>query len=104
MSCCGSQRQAYAAQPPQRRLLHPAATPNAPATTPATPPHPPVPAATSVPLRTPARFQYRGSRALKLINPATGHHYDFAAPGAVLPADPADAAWLAAVPWLSRLP
>ena len=100
MSCCGSQRQAYAAQPPQRRLLHPAATPTAPATA----PQPSVPAATSVPLRTPARFQYRGSRALKLINPATGHHYDFAAPGAVLPADPADAAWLAAVPWLSRLP
>jgi hypothetical protein len=95
MSCCGSRRQAYAALPPQRRLLRtPAAHEGrAPAVAPplVTPPSPDV------------HFQYRGGSALKVQNPANGHRYEFAAPGAVVRADPADAAWLLSFPWLIRV-
>lgn len=95
MSCCGSQRQAYAAQPPQRRLLGTTASPAGSAGAGASPP------AASPSADT--RFQYRGGSALTVRNPANGHRYDFAAPGAVVRADAADAAWLAGFPWLSRV-
>lgn len=95
MSCCGSQRQAYAAQPPQRRLLNPASAPAAAA-----------PAVASAAGGTPpavACFQYRGSRALSVRNPANGHRYVFTGPGAVVRVDPADALWLTGFPWLDRV-
>lgn len=95
MSCCGSQRQAYAAQPPQRRLVHAAGAPVATA-----------PAVASAPGATPpagVRFQYRGSSALSVRNPANGHRYAFTEPGAVVRVDPADAVWLTGFPWLDRV-
>jgi|GEM_PF-1198205 len=95
MSCCGSQRQAYAAQPPQRRLLRPSPAPVGSIPAVAPPPGAPPPSD--------ARFQYRGGSALTVQNPANGHRYEFAAPGAVVRADPADAAWLVGFPWLIRV-
>ncbi len=95
MSCCGSQRQAYAAQPPQRRLLRTPAAHEGRA--PAVAPPLGAPASSDV------RFQYRGGSALNVQNPANGHRYAFAAPGAIVRADPADAAWLGGFPWLIRV-
>jgi hypothetical protein len=92
MGCCGSQRQAFSAQPAQRRPLKTA--PFYPAATAPVGLEPPPQVAT---------FQYRGSRSLSLRNPATGRRYEFAAPGTRLRAEPADVAWLAACPWLSRV-
>jgi hypothetical protein len=94
MPCCGSQRQAFAASPSQRRLAK------------ALPASAPVQAAVTAPSTSPPAevfFQYRGSSALNVQNPATGRRYVFAEPGARLRADPADTTWLAAFPWLSRV-
>ncbi len=94
MSCCGSQRQAYAAALSQRRVKRVSAVVStAPATTVAS-------VATSA---DGGRFQYRGSSALKLQNPANGHRYVFATPGAIVLADAADTTWLASFPWLQQI-
>jgi hypothetical protein len=50
-----------------------------------------------------ARFEYRGSSALKVQNPANGHRYEFATPGAAVFAEAADVSWLASFPWLNRI-
>ena len=95
MSCCGSQRQAFAATPSQRRLNRASTLVSAA-----------IPVSTTdaaAPSAAAAQFQYRGSSALKVQNPDNGHRYEFAAPGAVVLADVADAAWLASFPWLNRV-
>ena len=94
MSCCGSQRQAYAAAPSQRRVKRGSTVRST------------APANTTTPLAslaTGTAFQYRGSSALKVQNPANGHRYEFAAPGAVVFADAVDARWLASFPWLNQI-
>jgi len=97
MGCCGSQRQAYAAPPMQRRRAAVMAAPapsQPPARSPATP---------SAPAVQGELYEYRGSSALNVVNPGTGRRYVFAAPGARLRADPADSTWLDGFPWLARV-
>lgn len=94
MSCCGSQRQAYAAAPSQRRARRGSTLVSAAPTS-------------TTPLAAPStagvRFQYRGGSALNVQNPANGHRYEFAVPGAILLADAVDTTWLASFPWLNQV-
>lgn len=48
-------------------------------------------------------LQYTGASTLTAYGPISGRSYRFDSPGAVVPVDPRDASWLAAIPKLRVL-
>jgi hypothetical protein len=50
-----------------------------------------------------AAFEYVGKTALTAIGPASGRHYRFSYPGAIVEVDPRDRASLASVPNLRQI-